>query len=48
VERAERCGPVGYGKPGIVAGDEASGDEQKKGGAGEEQRERVMRTVVMR
>ena len=43
---AERRGPVGDGQAGIIAGNERSGDDEDKGGAGGEDREPVQSAMV--
>ena len=45
-ERSERSWPVGDRKAGVIAGDERSGNDQQKRGAGHKGGENVVRTVV--
>jgi hypothetical protein len=46
VQRPKGSGPIGHGKAGIIAGNEGTGNDQKKRYARSEDGKSVMRTVV--
>jgi len=43
---SERCGPVRDSKPGLIAGDQSPGDQQKKGDTGQEN-QKAMECLVI-